>query len=129
MPTIDFSEVKGIEPVPVGAYPATIVKAEETESKAGNPMIDIQWKIEAGGEHDGRIIFDSMVFTATTLWRVKQTLVALGFKKNFRGAVEAEDLVGKSANITVDIEPSTQLDEDGEPYPPRNRIKKVRPLK
>lgn len=128
MPSIDFSAVKGLEPLPVGKYPATIVAATEGQSKALNPKIDLSWKI-VGGKFDGRIIFDSLVFTPQTLFRVKGTLVQLGFKKDFKGSVGPQDLIGKSAEIFLEIEASTQIDEDsGEPYPPRNRVKKVKSL-
>jgi hypothetical protein len=128
MPTINFAEVKGLEPLPVGKYPATIVAATEGLSKAGNTKIDIQWKL-VGGKYDGRIVFDSLVFTPQTLFRVKGTLVQLGFPKNFKGNVGPQDLIGKSAEILLEIEASTQIDEDsGEPYPPRNRVKKVKAL-
>lgn len=127
-PTIDFSTVKGLEPIPVAAYTATIVQADETTSKAGNTMINIQWKV-SGGKYDGRIIFDSWVFTEKTLYRVKANMIALGFPKTFKGAVDPNLLVGKSATIIVEIEQSSQIDDStGEPYPPRNRVRRVKPL-
>lgn len=127
MPTINFAEVKGLEPVPVDTYLATIVNAEDGVSQSGNPKIDLQWKLEEG-PFEGRIVFDVLTFHPKALFRVKQTLTGLGFDKNFSGNVEGADLLGKSAMIIVDIEQSTQLDEDGEPYPPRNRVKKVKPI-
>lgn len=130
MPAIDFGDVKDLVPVPAGSYPATIVKAEDGVSNNGNPKIDIQWKLETGVEGtDGRIIFEPLTFTDKTLWRVKRTLLALGFDNDFSGEVTGDMLVGKSAEITVDIQPSTQVDPDtGRPYPDRNRVKNVRPL-
>jgi len=128
MPSIDFSAVQGLEPLPVGRYPATVISAVEGLSKAGNPKIDLQWKI-ASGKYEGRIVFDSLVFTPQTLFRVKGSLVGLGFPKNFKGNVGPQDLVGKNAELVLDIEASTQLDEStGEPYPPRNRVKKIKSL-
>lgn len=130
-PVIDFSEVKGIEPVPAGQYLATIVHAENKTSNAGNEMINLRWKIEADSkeEGDGRIIFDAMVFTENALFRVKRTMQAIGFGKKFKGEVHPEDLLGKSALLTVDIQPSDQIDpETDEPYPPRNRVKNIKPI-
>ena len=125
MPAIDFSKVQGPEPVDIGTYTATIVKAESGTSKAGNEKIDIQWKIE-GGKNEGRVVFDTLTFTEKALFRVKATLSALGYPKNFRGDVKPETLVGKTAKITVDIQAGNGVDpETGEPYPPRNRIKKI----
>lgn len=128
-PVIDFSQVQGIEPVPTGTYTATITKAEAGISKKDNEKIDIQWKIE-GGDYNNRIIFDTLTFTANALFRVKNTLLALGFKKTFSGAVDPKMLVGKTAHITVDIQPGNGVDpETGEKYPDRNRIKKIALIK
>lgn len=125
---INFADVQGLEPIPVGVYSATIVEAAEATSKAGNTMINIQWKV-SGGKFDGRIIFDQMVFSQKSMYRVKAALLALDFPKNFKGNVNPDELIGKSASLVVEIENSTQVDPDtGEPYPPRNRVRKVKHL-
>jgi len=127
-PSIDFSTVKGLEPLPVGVYNATIVKAEEGTSQKGNTKIDLQWRVD-GGPFDGRIVFDTLTFTEKAMFRVKNTLLAVGFKKNFSGDVKAEALVGKSAKLTLDIQAGEGVDETtGEPYAPRNRVKKIASL-
>jgi len=129
MPSINFAQVKGLEPLPVGVYTATIVRAEVGVSKAGNEKIDLQWKVE-GGPHDGRIIFDTLTFTEKALFRVKATLRGLGFPDNFRGEVKPGQLVGKAAKLVVDIQLGEGVDEaTGEAYPPRNRVKKVAAIK
>lgn len=125
---IDFTKVKGLDPIPVGWYQGSIVKAEETVSKSSNnPMINVQWKIE-GGKFDGRVIFDSLVFAENTLWRVKRTLQALGYANDFKGDVIPDELVGKSADLQVEIQESEGSDENGDPYPARNRVKRIRAL-
>lgn len=128
MPSINFDEVQSsFDPIPTGQYLATITNAEEGESQSGNAKIDIQWKVEEG-EHEGRIVFDTLVWHEKALWRVKQTLLAVGFPKDYRGEIGAEDLLGHTAAIAVSIEESTQIDPaTGEPYPPRNRVKRVKP--
>lgn len=124
MPSINFAKVTTLEPLPAGNYTATIVKADLGTSKAGNEKIDLQWKIE-GGQYDGRVIFDTLTFTEKALFRVKATLQGLGFPKDFRGEVRPGDLVGKTAKLTVDIQAGNGVDESGEPYQARNRVKKV----
>lgn len=124
MPSINFAKVQGLEPLPAGKYTATITTATVGVSKAGNEKIDLQWKVE-GGPYDGRVIFDTLTFTEKALFRVKATLQGLGFSKDFKGEVRADDLVGRTAKITVDIQAGNGVDETGEPYQPRNRIKKV----
>lgn len=125
MPAINFANVKGLEPIPPDTYMATIVKAEAGVSNAGNEKVDLQWKID-GGDYDGRIVFDSLVFTENSLFRVKNTLLGLGFPKDFKGDIDPESLVGEAAEIVVDIQPGNGTDENGEPYPARNRVKKVK---
>jgi len=127
MPTIDFSKVKGLEPLPVGTYTATVAAATEGVSKKGNAKIDLQWKVN-GGPSDGRIIFDTLTFTDAAMFRVKNTLKAMGFPADFKGNVEAGDMLDKTCILIVDIDASGQLDEEGEPYPPRNRVKKIKPV-
>ena len=127
MPTIDFTEVQGLEPIDPGNYPADIVHAEEGVSKSNNPKIDIRWKISEG-EYEGRQIYDTLSFHPDALWRTKFTLQALGFANDFSGDVEDEDLLNRSAVITVTIEPGNGTDPaTGEPYPDRNRVTRVRP--
>jgi len=128
MPSINFAQVQTLEPLPPGNYTATIIKAEPGVSKAGNEKIDIQWRIE-GGQYDGRVIFDTLTFVDKALFRVKNTLMGLGFPKDFKGEVRPEDLVGKTAKITVDVQAGNGIDETGEPYQPRNRVKKVALIK
>lgn len=125
IPSIDFSDIPTMEPIPAGNYHAEIVFAEVGLSKKQNLKIDLRWKI-VGGAFDGRNVFDSLSFHPNALFRVKAVLSALGWKKNFKGTIEAEDLIGREADIRVSIDVSTDIDEDtGEPYPPRNRVKAV----
>lgn len=127
-PAINFAKVQSLDPLPAGNYTATIVKAEIGVSQKGNEKIDLQWKVE-GGAHDGRVIFDTLTFTEKALFRVKATLQGLGFPKDFKGDVKVDDLVGKTAKLTVDIQPGNGVDESGEPYQARNRVKKVALIK
>lgn len=125
MPTIDFSEVHGLEPVPAGTYAAEVVFAQEGHSKAGQPKIDIRYKI-IGGEYDGRQILDTLSFHPQALWRTKLTLQAMGFSKDFNGEVTPEDLIGREVTITVAVEASKEVDEHGDPYPDRNKVTKIK---
>lgn len=127
MPSIDFSNVKGLDPIPQGSYTAEIVHAEAGVSQSGNPKIELRYKV-VGGDYDGRLVFDSLSFHPDALWRTKLNLTALGFPKDFSGDIEPSDLIGRQAVLSVTIEESRGNDADGEPYPPRNRIVKVKPV-
>ena len=126
MPAIDFSQVEDLKPIPQGTYLASVVEAKPGVSQNQNPKIDLRWKIEEG-EFENRNVFDTLTFTVKALGRVKSTLMALDFPADFQGEVNPDDLVGKTAYIVVDIEASEQVNpETGEPYPPRNRVKRVK---
>jgi len=120
--------VKGLEPLPDGTYTAEIVEAKEGSSQAGHPKIDLQWTIISPAEHAGRRIFDILSFHPDALFRTKATLVGLGFDGSFKGEISTEQMIGRKALLTVSTEVSTQTDPDGNPYPPRNRVKKVRAI-
>ena len=127
-PSIDFSEVKDPEPIPDGNYLASIVEAKEGTSKNNNPKIDLHWRVESG-PFEGRYVFDTLTFTEKAAGRVKAVLKALDFPADFKGDVPLDDLIGKSAMITVGTEVSTEIDPNtGEPYAPRNKVKRVRPV-
>jgi len=127
MPKINFAAVKGIEPIPAGNYLASIIDVKEGMSKTQNIKFDVQWKVE-GGPFDGRRIFDTWSFHPDAQFRVKAYLKALGWDSTFSGDVTPAELVGKTATIVVTIDVSTQTDESGDPYPPRNVVKKVKPV-
>lgn len=121
---IDFTTIKGNEPIEPQQVRAEIVKATPGTSKTGNPKLDLQWKITetADGENEGRILFDTVSFAPAALWRAKLTLQALGFPSDFQGAIEAEDLIGREAALTVTIEPAA-----GD-YPARNKVARTEPV-
>jgi hypothetical protein len=125
MPTIDFTAVTELKPVPEGEYEAYIAEAKAGRSATGNEKIDIHWKVtdENGAE---RIIFDTLSFHPNALFRVKKVLRALGFKADFQGEVGPEELIGLQAILVVAIDENTGTNEDGETYPPRNRVVKVK---
>ena len=126
MPSIDFSAVEDLKPIPDGNYLASITSAKAGMSANNNPKIDLTWKVEQG-EFEGRNVFDTLTFTAKSAYRVKMTLMALDFPEDFSGEVTPDDLIGKTAYILVKIESSTAINEQtGEPYGDRNRVQRVK---
>ena len=123
---VNLSQVKALEPVSVGWYPCTVERATEGVSQNGNPKIDLQWKIDEG-PNAGRIIFDTLTFTENAMPIVKMKLVNMGFDADYEDELSAEDFIGLSAELYVTIEASRGSDADGNPYPDRNRVSKMRP--
>ena len=124
---IDFEDAKPLEPLEEGEYSATVIKAEEGVSQAGNPKIDLRWEVTEG-EHEGRLIFDNLTFTQKSLWRVKQLFEAAGMDAEGEAAIDADELVGIECNLLVSIEEGNVNQATGENYPPRNRVNKYKTL-
>lgn len=127
---LDVAESMSFEPLPKGQYKAVVDSCELGESKAGKPMYTIDFVV-VEGEHAARQI---------RYWLVLQTKKGLHwdlpkFCEASGNAWPAEptartaeyyyqveqDIVGKSATITVDVEDSEYNGETRK----RNNIKKV----
>ena len=92
--TVNFSGVEsGGRRCPDGDYIAEITDAELTESKDGNPMINLKWKITEG-KFKGTTIFDHVSLLPQALWRFRNMLEALGIDPQEED-VEAKDYVGE----------------------------------
>ena len=87
----------------------TVISGMETTSKAGNPMIELQVKVENGPK-----IFDYLVFTKTAEWKIDALRAAFGETIVPGEQVEiAEDRwVGKSARAELEYEDG----QDGKKY-------------
>ena len=80
MPKIDFpniSDIADFSPVPEDQYLCCLIDLETDLTKSGDEMWKLRWKIE-GGEHDGRLLFDNMVFTPKAISRVKFICICCG---------------------------------------------------
>ncbi|MFA5153479.1 MAG: DUF669 domain-containing protein [Clostridia bacterium] len=86
-----------------GVYPATIVRAEETISKAsGNEMIKLAWKLDTPADW----VWDYLTFSSKTTWRVNTFLKACGIAPEKGNDIElvADELVGLHALLELEIE-------------------------
>lgn len=126
---IDFAEVPASDvPVPAGTYQVTVAAARPATSKANNPMIALQLRIEDDGDYYKRIIFDQLVFTQAALWRVRQFLEALGWASTFKGTVDPESLLGEQLTVQTTVQASDKINpETGELYPPKASVKRYLP--
>lgn len=112
--TIDLTNFKdrvGSRVAP-GTYRVIVEDAEQDKSKAGNPMVNIWFKVQ-GGDFDGATITDRLVLTEKSLFRVVGFMQAIGLptpKKRLQISL------GKFLNQVLEIEVS-----DGEPYNGRVR--------
>lgn len=102
--TVNFSGVEsGGRKCPDGEYQAEIVSAELEESKAGNDMIVIKWKI-TDGKFKGTTIFDQCSLVPQALWKLKTLLEAVGIdpqEEDVEASEYASELMEKTATILV----------------------------
>lgn len=73
MPRVDFStvsEIASFSPIPDGEYLCRLTDIETDLTRAGDEMWKMRLQVE-GGEYDGRLLFDNLVFSAKAMSRVK----------------------------------------------------------
>lgn len=106
---IDLSNYKdrvGARVTP-GRYRVVVEDVESDSSKAGNPMINLWFRIQ-GGEFDGQTLVDRLTITEKALFRVVGFMSAIGLptpKKKF--SINPQKFLGQQLEVDVD---------DGEPY-------------
>lgn len=87
-----------IGPVPKGDYKLVVIAAEEKTSGAGNPMIALKLEVlspASGAEYpEGSCpkVYDNLVFTASSAWKIDQ----------FRAAIGEEVVEGEEVNVDPD---------------------------
>jgi len=121
------------EPLAAGVYGAVIYTSELKESKAGNPMYVIDFKITEGQEGIGRKQRSWFVLAPQALFSVIGLNKAVGFpyptKDTPEGEFEfndADDYLGKKVNIVLEVEPYESVDDDGNDVTKfRNVVKRV----
>lgn len=107
--SIDLSNYKDRfgERVDEGRYRVVVDDVEQDQSKAGNVMINIWYRV-VGGEFDGSTIIDRLTITEKAMFRVVGFLNAIGLPTpRKRLQLNIRSWVGKQLEIDI---------EDGEPY-------------
>jgi biotin operon repressor len=90
-----------------GKYLVRVTDAELTETKKGDPMVNLFYTV-VGGAHDGEPLIDRLTLTEKAAWRVVKVLRALGVKVEKRNMqIPFKLILGRTLVVTV---------EDGEPY-------------
>ncbi len=124
MPVVDFStvELTNFEPIPAGTYELLISDAEEKEGNKA-PYLNLILEVTDAEDAElvGRKVWDILSFSAASLWRLHQFLLAVGFEEEtLQGEVDFDpaDLLGYSVTAIVGIEPARDS------YPARNRVKR-----
>ena len=101
MPTVDFSNISDIadfSPVPEGQYLCRLVDLETDLTRSGDEMWKLRWQVE-GGEHDGRLLFDNLVFTLRAMSRVKLICASVGLDVSGQLDLDPAMLLDKRALV------------------------------
>ena len=130
MMNLDVTESMSFEPLPKGRYKATVDACELGESKKGNPMYTIDFVVTEGEHAARQLRYWLVMVTKNGLhWDLPKFCNASGNEwpdeptartAEYYYQVE-QDIVGKSATITVDVEDSEYNGQTSK----RNNIKKV----
>jgi hypothetical protein len=115
---IDFSNT-GMEPVADGTYAATVSKMELKQSKAGNPMIKVEFTL-SDEPYEGRKLFDNLSLLQNSLWATKRSLLRMGGdKETLSGRMTREtlqelcgSLIGNDVMLKVTIVTRADNGED-----------------
>ena len=115
------------EPLDTGVYGLTVFDAEETVASTGSNMAKLTLKVQ-DGPYTGRNLWDNLVFTENSKWRIVQFLKAIRFDVP-AGHVKftKQDIVGKALRAQVAKVPDTYKDPDGSLRIFKNEIKQYLP--
>ena len=101
--TVDLTEVESSTLIPDGTYRVKCVNVEQSVSKGGNPMFVWDFEIVGGTKYDGRILKVFTAITPAAMWKVAETVVALGIGQT--GSVvkfKRSDVIGKECGAVVE---------------------------
>lgn len=99
---VDLTEVESSGMIPEGTYRVRCADVQQSVSKGGNPMFVWDFEI-VGGEHDGRMLKVFTAITPAAMWKVAETVVALGIGQT--GSVvkfKRSDVIGKECGAVVE---------------------------
>lgn len=106
--TGDPSALGGATHVEAGDYQLIVLGASEAQSKAGSAMIKLELQVMGDSFPNGKgpKLFDYLVFSQNTFWKLDQFLKAVGRHPGAGEAIEIEarDLVGLELAATLKLE-------------------------
>lgn len=113
MPDVDFSQVEDAEdysPLPAGKYLCKVTEIEQKRTLADDEMWRLRLTV-VEGEHQGRSVFDNMVFSERAMKRVKLMCSRMGLDVSGFVALTPKTLQGRKVVVTVEV--GTYQDNEG----------------
>lgn len=120
MEEVDFGghkEAGSFEAIPSGEYLCKAVEVDKKETKDGDTMYAVKWKVQTG-EHRGRIVFDNIVFSGPAMPRAKKIFKELGHDVSGKLEISTSMVEGKCLALMVELsyrKNPKKLGKDGEP--------------
>ena len=100
---LDFSGIESFVKCAEGQHVVKLVEIEETESQAGNDMLNATFKV-VKGQSTGATLYDNFVLTEKALWKLQSFLVAVGMKADGKVMLDLDKLIGKTCIVEVEHE-------------------------
>jgi hypothetical protein len=94
------------ETLPEGVYDFLVGDATERTSKSGNAPIELQLSVKAPGQKNGVRIFDHLVFTPKSYWKINAFRISTGetLVQGQTASFESEDCLDRTGKVRLMIE-------------------------
>lgn len=97
---LDFSNVEAYVKCAEGQHVVKLLEIEETESQAGNDMLNATFQV-VKGQSTGAKLYDNFVLTEKALWKLQSFLTAVGMKADGKIVLDLDKLIGKTCIVEV----------------------------
>lgn len=99
---VDLSNVQEGFRIPPGQYPARLVSLEKKDSKAGNPMWVWDYEVTGPEQHRGFKIRNHTVLQPNALWKLNETMAALGLRpEDGQASFTKEDAINRKCVVEL----------------------------
>ena len=97
---LDFTGIEAYVKCAEGQHVVKLIDIEETESQAGNDMLNATFQV-VKGTSTGAKLYDNFVLTEKALWKLQSFLVAVGMKADGKIVLDLDKLIGKTCIVEV----------------------------
>ena len=97
---LDFSGIEAYVRCEEGQHIVKLIEIEETESQAGNDMLNATFQVTKGTS-SGAKLYDNFVLTEKALWKLQSFLTAIGMKADGKVVIDLDKLIGKTCIVEV----------------------------
>jgi hypothetical protein len=97
---LDFTGIEAYVKCAEGQHVVKLIEIEETESQAGNDMLNATFQVVKGAS-TGAKLYDNFVLTEKALWKLQSFLVAIGMKADGKIVLDLDKLIGKTCIVEV----------------------------